>query len=296
MKVAYLNWWSYHGFFQDRYLSSYINEMITEVTIVDASENPDLLICSVFGPLQNIINCKARKKIFFSGENLGRSFDNAFLEYKNKELMQKTFDLIIGFEPTNLDKKTIRFPLWITYYGYEAKKIIDYLETSYKNNKTNKVIFGSLVSRHDPIGCRRFLYNELSKYGKVICPGPLLRNINIHNGNFDKVKVISKCTYNICPENSKGEGYCTEKIFHALEAGCIPIYWGNGKPEPDLLNENKYCFCNFDNKTNLSKSIKYVVENKDQYLNGPIFKPNAEKVLEKYFSDLKEQLESLLKN
>ena len=43
--------------------------MITEVTLVEANQNPDLLLCSVFGPLQRVINCKARKKIFFSGEN-----------------------------------------------------------------------------------------------------------------------------------------------------------------------------------------------------------------------------------
>ena len=297
MRVAYLNWWMLTGSFQDLYLPSYINEMITDITIVSPGENPDLLICSLFGPLQNVINCKAKKKIFFTGENLNRRFDTRFSDYKNRELMQKTFDLIIGYEPTNLDKKTIRFPLWITYYGYEAKKIIDYLESSYKKNKINKTIFGSLVSSHDDhLGYRRSIYNELSKYGQVICPGPLLRNININNGNFDKIQVISNTIYNVCPENSKGEGYCTEKIFQALEGGCIPLYWGDSNPEPELLNENKYCFCPCDNQEKLSETIKNALENKESFLNGPIFKPNAEEILNKYFSDLKEQLELLLLN
>ena len=43
MRVAYLNWWMLTGSFQDLYLPSYINEKITDITIVSPGENPDLL-------------------------------------------------------------------------------------------------------------------------------------------------------------------------------------------------------------------------------------------------------------
>lgn len=41
-----------------------------------------------------------------------------------------------------------------------------------------------------------------------------------------RYEVLPKYHYNICIENSRHPGYMTEKIFHAMAAGCIPIYLG----------------------------------------------------------------------
>ena len=61
-----------------------------------------------------------------------------------------------------------------------------------------------------------------------------------------------------------------------------------------IVIQNLNCPC--DNQEKLSETIKNALENKESFLNGPIFKPNAEEILNKYFSDLKEQLELLLLN
>ena len=53
-------------------------------------------------------------------------------------------------------------------------------------------------------------------------------------------KIEKPVKYNICPENSSTKGYCTEKLFEALQAGCIPIYSGHGIPT--VLNKNKIIF------------------------------------------------------
>ena len=35
----------------------------------------------------------------------------------------------------------------------------------------------------------------------------------------------------------------TEKIFDAIEAGCVPVYWGsNNRPEQDILNPEAILF------------------------------------------------------
>lgn len=39
--------------------------------------------------------------------------------------------------------------------------------------------------------------------------------------------------YNICVENSRYPGYVTEKIWHAMAAGCIPVYIG--APDVDVM-------------------------------------------------------------
>jgi hypothetical protein len=35
-------------------------------------------------------------------------------------------------------------------------------------------------------------------------------------------------TFTLTFENTDYPGYVTEKLFHALSAGSIPLYWGGG--------------------------------------------------------------------
>ena len=83
-----------------------------------------------------------------------------------------------------------------------------------------------MVCRHDRGGQRTAIYNELSKYGKIKSPGAFKKiTQSIGPSKKEKIDYISQSIYNICPENSSYEGYHTEKIFQALEAGTIPLYW-----------------------------------------------------------------------
>ena len=71
--------------------------------------------------------------------------------------------------------------------------------------------------------------------GKILHNDDSLQNIY----NNDKLLYLQQYKFNICPENSKSEGYVTEKIFQSLFSGCIPIYSGwNKNPEPDIINPN----------------------------------------------------------
>ncbi|WP_312361907.1 glycosyltransferase family 10 domain-containing protein [Ensifer sp.] len=43
----------------------------------------------------------------------------------------------------------------------------------------------------------------------------------------DKQSVMSNYRFNLCYENARSpRGYVTEKVFDALRAGCVPVYWG----------------------------------------------------------------------
>ena len=44
--------------------------------------------------------------------------------------------------------------------------------------------------------------------------------------DLDKIAAISRYTHHLAFENSVSDGYVTEKIWTALAAGAIPIYWG----------------------------------------------------------------------
>jgi len=297
IRLSYINLWNRGEKTIFIWFSNFIKENIGEVTHIKPIENPDILLCSCFGHINNIKKINAKIKIFFYGENLNR-----FPPYNNIELLKLHFDLIVGFRYTDISNKILRLPLWLCYYPYynindKNNNIITYLESENKKNiNINKSIFGSLIARHDRTGERKILLNELEKYGNIICPSKFNNNYKkLKEGNEAKKEFLQKCIYNICPENSKYEGYFTEKIFQAFESGTIPIYWAIEEPEKEILNKNKYCFIkNINDKNEVFIKIKDVVENKNKYLYGNIFNKYSYEIISKYYDDLKEEIKKLL--
>jgi hypothetical protein len=298
LTIAYVNFWNQNmNMIQDFWLSEFIRHNIDpNIKLVNYNQNPDILIASCFGNIDIIKNINAKVKIFFYGENLNR-----YSYYNNHTLLKNTFDLIVGFKYTNITEKIVRFPLWLTYYPFynytEEVNILKYLQESYNKNintpeKNNNA---SLISRHDSNGLRTKIYNEISKYTNVLCPGTFKNNTaKIGQLNQDKINFISKTTFNICPENSEFEGYHTEKIFHALEAGCIPIYWAIDRPEKDIIDKDCYCWANPTNVDEFEKNIKDVIENKKKYIKENIFTTQAKYVIDNFYKTLKEEIKKKL--
>jgi hypothetical protein len=289
ISIAYINYWNDPH--NDNYFTKFIEENIGPVKKVNPTENPDILIASCMGNINNVQNIKAKCKLFYYGENLNR-----YPPYNNDKLLYDTFDLIIGFKHTDLSKKQIRFPLWLMYYHYykynENDNILTYIQNKYNENiKKQKDIFGTIIARHDRGGQRTLIFNELSKYGNIKAPGTYRKNTqSIGNTHNDKINYISRGTYNICPENSVYEGYFTEKIFQAFEGGTIPLYWAVDLPEVEIINKNKYCFCDINNKEILEQSIENVTNSPNQYIDGELFTKNAGKQIQLFYSILLENV------
>jgi hypothetical protein len=81
----------------------------------------------------------------------------------------------------------------------------------------------------------------------------------------EKVKFMSNYRFNLCFENSSYPGYCTEKLFEALCAKTVPIYWGSPTVALDF---NPKAFLNrYDYASDL-EFINKIIEldsNKDAY-------------------------------
>lgn len=294
MKIAYINFWK--DPYNDKYLSMFIKKNFNrDIIHVNYNDNPDILIASVNGNINIIDKIKAKCKIFYYGENLNR-----YPPYNNIDLLKSKFDIIAGFKYTNKKEKIFRFPLWLIYFPFynfqNEDNIINYIENKYSENiKKNKTMFGTLISRHDRGGQRKKIFNELSNYGNIYCAGNFNNNTKkIGQLQQDKINYISNSIYNICPENSIYEGYVTEKIFQAIEAGTIPLYWGHDLPEKEILNQNKYCFCNIDDNNILKQQIEDVVINKNKYIEGKIFNKNAKNIIETYYNDLINEIKKYL--
>jgi len=292
IKIAYINFWDQPK--NDMWFTKFIEHNISNVKCVEYYENPDILFCSCFGN-KNVNNIKAKCKIFFYGENL-----NNFPRYNNEKYLYDTYDLILGFKYTNPDKKLLRFPLWLMYYDFydinTDNNILNYIQIQYQNNCLKKKdIYASIVANHDRGGQRIKIIKEFEKHGKIMSPAPFYNNTNrIGRSKKDKINYISNGIYNICPENSEYEGYFTEKIFQAFEGGTIPIYWAINLPEIDIINRNKYCFCNIYDKENMTKSIEDAVKFPEKYLKGNLFTDNAKNIVDNYYKDLIYNIKRLL--
>ena len=267
-----------------------------EVNVIDQNDNPDILFVSLYDCNMEIVKTiNSKIKVFFTGENT--TYNISYYPFNEDEEMNKIFDINCGFKYSNT-----RFPLWLTYYPYydyseEENNIIKYIQESYDINiKKDKQFLSTLLSYNDSSSnnYRQVLYEIFSKYDIVICASSLFNNYpSIGNRIEDKIEHISNSVFNICPENSYGEGYFTEKFFQALEAGTIPIYWASDYPEENIINKNKYVYCDFNDIDNLNNLIKDVINNNDtrlKYINEPLFTDDAGIHIKKYYDDLKNKI------
>ena len=282
IRVAYINFWSDDR--NERWLSHFIARNVGEVEHVDPSEEPDILISSVFGPLETARNTRAKFKLFYYGESLNR-----FPDYSDFSVLKDVFDLLVGFKPTDVREKQVRFPLWLLFYPFytfsEKTNVLTHIDLQRRINKAKpKEFLGSCVATHDMFGQRTILYEATKPYGEFKCPSSFMRNVPPIGPTLEnKISFVAKGIFNICPENSPFEGYCTEKIFHALEAGAVPIYWSQDVPEPELLEPDAYCYVNVDDRADVAAKIQYCMENKNRYLAAQIFTPQAKHIVSNYY-------------
>ena len=199
---------------------------------------------STFGCRDILRHTKGDVNIFFTGENLKKSNHSSFADhYLNEDFI----DFAMGFESFE-DPRYLRFPLWIMYMFDPSSndkdikrrcKELMYPTIGYHNR------FACHVSSEDVLGIRTVICEQLSQIEPVDCAGKVMHNCDDLWKKYgdDKKRFISEYKFNICPENSNCMGYVTEKLFQAIDAGCIPVYWGSfNNPEPEVLNRNAIVF------------------------------------------------------
>jgi len=290
--VIFCNYWTKDLFmYNDKYLFNFIKNVFkNDCNVIELKNGNkcDILISSVFGNIENNENYDAKLKLFFTGENLNR-----YPPYNDINLLKEKFDLIVGFLPTDEKNKIIRFPLWLTMHPFyeisnDKNNIIDYIKYKKElNKKFKKENFAACLSKHNRMNIRGMICKKLENHGKILYPGKWNKNITIGKSQHDKINLLKTTKFNVCPENSKSIGYCTEKIFHSFEANCVPIYWGYDLPESDIINKNSYIFADINNEENLKKQIINAIDNYDSIINEPIFNNNAKKIINNYYETLR---------
>lgn len=268
------------------------------------TETNDVSFFGVHGhPLAIRLN-KSKHKVFFTVENVHAEI-SPWLRYEHQYLEDNAIDLSLGFDYKDQDGY-LRFPFWVTTFCEPTDTLDIIREKCDRINKTqreNRKRFAAFICRVDYFGDRAKFADMLEAVGKVAYPSGFRHNDDslkdVYHDN--KGEYLRDFVFNLCPENTNAEGYVTEKLFDAIESGCIPVYWGsNNCPEPEIVNQNSIIFLSLidDNHDAISlierlwKDEKY----REAFISQPVFQDKAPERIFAYLSELKLKLEQIARN
>ncbi len=292
--IRFFNFWEQDN--PDMWLYRFIQSR----RILEGNEK-HICFYSTFGPRSYIKRTKGDANIFFTGENLKTGRHHQL--YSDHFLNEPCINLALGFEYFE-DSRYLRFPLWLMYMfdpASDEDAIIKKCQDLRHPLHTRHQKFACMISRVDVLGIRQAICEQLTSIKRVDCAGKVMHNCDdlwkVYSD--DKSRFISEYKFNICPENSNCAGYVTEKVFQAIDAGCIPIYWGSfNNPEPEVLNPEAIVFWEKDGDN--AKSIDLVAgleaspDKYEDFIHQPRLKEGAEDFILERFRSLEERIRALL--
>ncbi|MGB1361127.1 MAG: glycosyltransferase family 10 domain-containing protein [Alphaproteobacteria bacterium] len=214
-------------------------------------DNPDVVIYSSFG--NEFLNYLNAKLIFYATEHY---FPNSLYA-----------DYLITSKPAN-DSKSFRmanFP----FYPFVQEFINQNNSSEYK--KFPKTEFCNFIYNNKNAKNRNNFFKLLSNYKKVDSFGKLFNNKTINDFNDipqnlhwkeEKIHILKRYKFTICFENGLRPYSFSEKVIQALQAGSIPIYWGDNSiydyVNPDAIIDAR----KFNNMNKVVEYIEYLENNK----------------------------------
>jgi len=222
--------------------------------VIRDDQKPDYLIFGDrnFGENNLIYNDCVR--IFYTGENQRPEFYNC--------------DYAITFDhPYN--HKMFRLPLYIIYEFdhqiFKNRRLRLKTDDLFLKKADNN--FCSFIVKNPGCQYRNEYFHTLSQFFPVASAGPLFNSLNGWTPRDVKEKVLfmSDFAFNLCFENSSYPGYCTEKLFEALCAKTIPIYWGSSTVGLDFNTKaflNRY---DFNSDEQFIKEIISIYKDEKEY-------------------------------
>jgi len=212
-------------------------------------------------------------KIFFTGENRR--------PWNYQAHAAITFDHLDG--PSNY-----RLPLYVVEDWYQTTKLgLPSILDVDRDTSVERTNFCSFISANPASLDRNEAFHILSYYKKVDSGGPLFNNIGYilprgSDAQLHKLKFMSDRKFNLCYENGSYPGYVTEKLFHALYAGVVPIYWGSPTVELDFNPDaiiSRHNFSTFEEMLDKVKEIDHSYEMYHDMIDQPIFSNQGRDVM-----------------
>ena len=221
-------------------------------------EDADLLIYSDFGErhwdFQGL-------KIYVTGENMLPDFAQCDLAFTPFESAEEPRAIRLPYYAQVLRGlgSLVRAPGYNAQAHLDRPKFCAFVASNPRGPERNR--FFRLLNRAKPVDSAGRHFNNTGKR---------LR---------DKQSFLLNYRMNLAFENTRSEGYVTEKLIEPLAAGCIPIYWG----APDVTRDfNPGCMINVADFPTFDDAVAHILkvdadpQARLAILNAPAFKNNTE--------------------
>ncbi|MCH5229130.1 MAG: glycosyltransferase [Muribaculaceae bacterium] len=224
---------------QPEYFINILKQKYNVIVLKDNISQPDVLFFSCWGSKNNVkwTNCL---RIYFTAERDIPNFNIC--------------DYAIGLVNIGESERFLHFPFYVFYNNLMSK--YEQLELITDPNKLLNRSFCSAVitdSYRNPIFFEFF--HKLNEYKTIDCGGKW--NNNVGGAISDKLDFIKNYKFNIAFENTKVDGYVTEKIIEPLVAQTIPIYWGSNSVKNEF-GEGSYI--NVSDFKSLDDAVNFVIK------------------------------------
>lgn len=258
---------------------------------IDPTENDrgvsiDKYVSFLFSNYNLILDPNTPQIVFYDGPLFNQK--QSYLKYPNSYrvyITGESYDVFPQFNDISISycddsSKNIHAPFWCMFLNWKDATAFDYIYRNlrirtYSHTEASKRKFCSYIASND-VGFRNNFVRNLMRYKKVDCSGRCLNNTPQTKGRMgiDKHNTIKNYKFVVCFENKKKKGYVTEKIYHALNADTIPIYWGS-ESVFDYFNGNRFLFYDdFSSEADLIRKIEEIDKDDllfSKILNEPIF-------------------------
>ncbi|MDD5864105.1 MAG: glycosyltransferase family 10 [Firmicutes bacterium] len=223
---------------------------------VQISDDPDYIICDVFG--ENPYEwCKyPQVRIMYNGEN--------FIPDLN------LIDYAICTYPISLLDRCFHLPACVWPRSHWLS--LAHRDRAYPPEfVSRKPYFANFIASHESEnGIRGDFFRKLCQYKRVESPGTYLNNMpngfTVDWTDESKTEFQRKCKFTLCFESTKSEGFVTEKLMDAFYADTIPVYFGSDTAK-DIFNPNAFIHCSdYDSFDAVIEKIKELDQNDEQYL------------------------------
>lgn len=179
--------------------------------------------------LEDEFLAETRPKIWFSREPL------AYLDARTRVILERpeVSRFVLSFGDADIRRR-----MFYVVLPDDRDRVLQFLE---RNLNSCRQRLCCMVNRYKE-DARFDLLEERSRFaramgGDIDIYGHRLRHgakgwedwPNYRGPARDKLETLRAYAFNLCLENCDEDGYITEKIVHAMMAGCVPLYWGGGR-------------------------------------------------------------------
>lgn len=241
-RILFRNFWP--GFNPDRHLIGSVFQGVNGTIKILGPFQPS-------GACKMALNLKLTELPFLVG---GKA--DFFITCENSEPQFNRAKKQIGFWRSYQDRDDVlRFPNWMwhidwpelenqpPYPRYGMRLSIDRLmrpiNETYSNRQLHARIKKAVLFSKHLRAPRKYLYRLTKR--SIGCEG-FGGAFGNDNRQTPKMPLMERYRFALCPENSIGDGYITEKVPEAFHSGCIPIGWC--RPEDLAEDFNPYAVVN----------------------------------------------------